>query len=182
MSELDAALVARCLRGDTEAFDELVRRHEKALYNGALRMVRNSEDARDIVQGVFVKAYEKLATYDPERKFFSWIYRMMINASLNWIEARRHYQDLDTERPSADLSPEGEFVRGEETRHIEAALGRLKPEHRLVVVLKYFGELSYDELGYVLDLPEKTVKSRLYEARRLLATYMMDAGVSHGTS
>lgn len=182
MAELDAVLAARCLRGDTEAFDQLVRRHEKVLYNGCLRIVRNSEDARDIVQGVFVKAYEKLDTYDPERKFFSWIYRMMINASLNWIESRRHYQDIETDRPSTAETPEGEFVRGEASRQVEAALDRLKPEHRLVVVLKYFGELSYDELGYVLDLPAKTVKSRLYEARRQLATFMIESGVTHGTS
>jgi RNA polymerase sigma-70 factor (ECF subfamily) len=182
MAELDAALVARCLRGETEAYDELVRRHEKALYNGALRIVRNSEDARDIVQGVFVKAYEKLASYDPERKFFSWIYRMMVNASLNWLDSRRGHLELEADLPSKDPSPEGEFVRGEETRRLEEALARLKPELRLAVVLKYFGELSYDELSYVLDLPAKTVKSRIYEARRILATYIIEAGVSHGTS
>jgi len=181
MAEQDAALAARCLRGDTDAYDELVRRHERALYNGALRIVRNSEDARDIVQGVFVKAYEKLSTYDPERKFFSWIYRMMVNASLNWVEARRTHQELEADLPSSEPSPEGEFVMGEESRRIEEALARLKPEHRLAVVLRYFGELSYDELSYVLDLPAKTVKSRLYEARRLLAAYMTEAGVSHGT-
>jgi RNA polymerase sigma-70 factor, ECF subfamily len=181
MAELDAALVARCLKGDTDAFDELVRRYERPLYNGSLRIVRNPEDARDIVQGVFVRAYEKLSTYDPERKFFSWIYRMMVNASLNWVEARRSYQDLEAELPSADPSPEGYFVQGEEAAHIEEALARLKPELRLAVVLKYFGELSYDELSYVLDLPAKTVKSRLYEARRLLAAFMIEAGVTHGT-
>jgi RNA polymerase sigma-70 factor (ECF subfamily) len=181
MAEPDAALVARCLQGDFEAFGELVRRHEKALYNGALRIVRNSDDAKDIVQGVFVKAYEKLPSYDPERKFFSWVYRMMVNASLNWIEARRRQSTLDPDLPSHGESPESQFLRGEEARHIEAALERLKPEHRLAVVLKYFGELSYDELSYVLDLPAKTVKSRLYEARRLLAAYMIEAGVTHGT-
>lgn len=182
MADHDAVLVARCLRGELEAFDHLVRRHERALYNGSLRIVRNPEDARDIVQGVFLKAYEKLSSYDPERKFFSWIYRMMVNASLNWIESRRSHLEIDMDLPSSDLTPEGEFVRGEESRRIEAALDRLKPEHRLAVVLKYFGELSYDELSYVLDLPAKTVKSRLYEARRHLAAYMSESEVSHGTT
>jgi RNA polymerase sigma-70 factor, ECF subfamily len=180
MAELDVALVARCLTGEWEAFDELVRRHERALYNGALRIVRNSDDAKDIVQGVFVKVYEKLPSYDPKHKFFSWIYRMMVNASLNWIEARRHQTGLDPEWPSGAESPEDRFLRGEESRQIEMALEKLKPEHRIAVVLKYFGELSYDELAYVLDIPTKTVKSRLYEARRVLAGYMIEAGVSHG--
>lgn len=181
MAEQDAALVARCLRGEWEAFDELVRRHERALYNGAVRIVRNPDDAKDIVQGVFVKAYEKLSMYDPHRKFFSWIYRMMVNASLNWLESKRTQMSLDPDLPSPGDSPETEFLRGEESRLMELALGRLKPEYRLAVVLKYFGELSYEELSYVLDLPSKTVKSRLYEARRLLAAMMTDAGVTHGT-
>jgi RNA polymerase sigma-70 factor (ECF subfamily) len=181
MAEQDAALVARCLKGEWAAFDELVRRYERPLYNGALRIVRDPDDAKDIVQGVFVKAYEKLSDFDLDRKFFSWIYRMMVNASLNWVESRRSQTGLDPELPCPGESPEALLLRDEDSRHIEAALDKLKPEHRLAVVLKYFGELSYDELGYVLDLPAKTVKSRLYEARRMLAAIMTDAGVTHGT-
>jgi RNA polymerase sigma-70 factor (ECF subfamily) len=180
MSELDGALVARCLNGEWEAYGELVRRYERPLYNAALRIVGDSDDAEDIVQGVFVKAYEKLDTYDSKRKFFSWIYRMMVNASINILDSRRPRVDLDPDLPSPGDSPETEYVRGEVSRQVEEALSKLKPEYRMAVVLKYFGDLSYEELGYVLELPTKTVKSRLYEARRMLSALVSGAGVTHG--
>lgn len=179
MAEQDAALVARCLKGEVEVFGELVRRHERSLYNGALRIVGDPDDAKDIVQAVFVKAYEKLSLYDPDRKFFSWIYRMMVNASLNWIESKERLTTLDPGLTCTNASPEAELLRSEENRQIEDALDRLKPELRLAVVLKYFGELSYAELAYVLDVPAKTVKSRLYEARRALAAIMSQSGVTY---
>ena len=179
MAEQDAALVGRCLKGEWEVFGELVRRHEHALYNGALRIVGDPDDAKDIVQAVFVKAYEKLSLYDPNRKFFSWIYRMMVNASLNWMESKGRLTNLDPGMPCNKPSPEAELLQNEEGRQIEDALEQLKPELRLAVVLKYFGELSYEELAYVLDLPAKTVKSRLYEARRALAAIMSQSGVTY---
>jgi RNA polymerase sigma-70 factor, ECF subfamily len=131
------------------------------------------------VQGVFVKAYEKLSTYDPRHRFFSWIYKMMVNASLNWLESSRRLTTLDPELPAKGATPEGAFLREEESAQIEAALDRLKPEQKLAVVLKYFGDLSYDELSFVLDVPTKTVKSRLYEARRVLAGLLVESGVTH---
>ena len=178
MSEhLDADCVARCLEGQTDAFEELVRRYEKPLYNGCLRIVGNSEDAQDIVQTVFLKTYENLARYEPNRKFFSWIYRMMVNASLNHLEKKRPNAELDPRTASPDAAPDESFATNQQSARLQEALMQLRPEMRVAVVLKYFGDLSYDELGYVLNVPAKTVKSRLYSARRMLCDIMSQQGI-----
>ena len=91
----DAELVNRCLSGDQLAFEPLVTRYQKVLFNVALRMVGNYEDARDIAQTAFVKAFEKLDTYDPRYRFFSWIYRIMMNESLNYLQRRKFHEPLD---------------------------------------------------------------------------------------
>ena len=178
---VDAVAVQRCLGGELLAFEEIVRRYEKPLYNGCLRIVNNHDDARDIVQTVFLKAYEKLSTYDPSRKFFSWIYRMMINSALNHLDRQRPTTELDPGMASGAKAPDEVFAANQSDRLLQQALLQLQPEHRVAVVLKYFADLSYDELGYVLDIPAKTVKSRLYSARRRLCEIMTANGlVSHG--
>jgi RNA polymerase sigma-70 factor (ECF subfamily) len=173
----DAACIARCLEGEIDAFEVLVRRYERPLYNGCLRIVNNSEDARDIVQTVFIKAYENLTNYDPNRKFFSWIYRMMVNASLNHVEQRRPTSELDPRLPSGAQQPDESFASNRQSAQLQEALLQLQPEARVAVVLKYFGDLSYEELGFVLDIPPKTVKSRLYSARRHLCEIMSAQGM-----
>jgi RNA polymerase sigma-70 factor (ECF subfamily) len=179
----DAASIARCLEGEINAFEELVRRYEKPLYNGCLRIVGDSEDARDVVQTVFIKAYENLNNYDPNRKFFSWIYRMMVNAALNQVERKRPTSELDPRLASKELQPDESFASDRQSAQLQEALLQLQPEARVAVVLKYFGDLSYEELGFVLDIPPKTVKSRLYTARRHLCEIMSAQGmVTHGSA
>jgi RNA polymerase sigma-70 factor, ECF subfamily len=168
ISEDDAELVSRCLRGDPQAFEPLVARYEKVLFNVALRMVGNYEDAQDIAQTSFVKAYEKLASYDPRYRFFSWIYRIMMNESLNVLGRQKTHQPLDPGLTSAD--DPGEQARLQElSEQVQAGLMELPQDHREVLVLRHFGELSYVEMSSLLGIPEKTVKSRLYTARQRLA-------------
>lgn len=163
----DAEFVKRCLRGDPDAFEPLVARYQKVLFNVGLRMVGDYEDARDIAQTSFVKAYEKLRSYDSRYRFFSWIYRIAINECLNLLSRRRPLQALDPGLPSGD-SPEGEAAARELRVRIQGALGQLPPEQRLVLVLRHFREMSYGEISEVLLVPEKTVRSRLYTARQRL--------------
>lgn len=163
----DAQLVERCVRGDVDAFEPLVARYQKVLFNVALRMVGDYEDARDIAQTTFVKAYEKLRSYDPRYRFFSWIYRIAINECLNFVSRRRPQQALDPGLVSGD-DPEGEAEARELGVRVQDALVKLPPEQRLVLVLRHFRELSYGEMSEVLLVPEKTVRSRLYTARQRL--------------
>ena len=162
----DVKWVGRCLRGDTAAFEPLVARHQRVLFAVALRLVGNYEDARDATQNTFIRAYERLDTFDPERKFFSWIYRIAINECLNLRRARRPHEPL---KEHLEAPPRGDAVEAAElTNRVRTAIVELTPEQREVVVLKYFAEMSYDEISDALGLPEKTVKSRLFTARQRL--------------
>ena len=160
--------VARCLKGDASAFEPLVARYERPLFAVALRLVANYEDARDVTQNVFIRAYEHLDSFDPERRFFSWIYRIAVNESLNLRRARRPQEVLGT-----SIQVEGgqtaAVEAGETTARVEQALAQLSEEYREVVVLRYFAELSYEEISHAIGVPEKTVKSRLFSARQRLA-------------
>jgi RNA polymerase sigma-70 factor (ECF subfamily) len=178
MSEnVDAARVRECLAGDPQAFAALVEQYEKPVYNVALRMLRNSEDARDIAQTVFMKAYQNLSNYDPQYKFYSWIYRMAINESLNILRVRgRNAGPVDERLPEEGAGP-SELLAEEQTRELVLeAVERLKPEHRAVIVLRYFVDRNYEDMGEILGIDAKTVKSRLYTARQLLKDQLSSRG------
>lgn len=165
----DADLVERSLSGDKAAFETLVRRHEKPIYNLALRIVRDPEDAADIAQSVFVKAYEKLDTYDPSHKFFSWVYRIALNESLNFARRKATTEEYESGVSAIEeFTPEQNYKEGELAHKIGAAISKLKTDHRMVLVLRHYHDFSYQEMSEVLQIPEKTVRSRLFTARQQL--------------
>lgn len=165
--EQDRALVKRCLEGERDAIGALVDRYQKRLFNVALRMLGNEQDAEDVTQTVFLNAYLRLRTYDPRYRFFSWIYRMTVNESLNALKRRKPTVTLEdihvSQGPGAapDHAAEAEDQVGK-------ALMSLKPDDRAVVVLSHFVSFSYQEIADVLEIPVKTVKSRLFTARERL--------------
>jgi len=164
----DEALVARCLRGEVEAFEPLVARYQRVLYNAAYRLLGDREDARDVAQGAFVKAYEKLASFDTRYRFFSWIYRIVVNEALNARSRRRPDSPLVADLPGRGAGVEDALASRERKDCVQAALLRLSSDDREVIVLRHFADLSYAEIGETLGVPEKTVKSRLHEARQRL--------------
>jgi RNA polymerase sigma-70 factor (ECF subfamily) len=171
--ENDPALVRRCREGERDAFEQLVLRYQKPVFNAALRMLRDAEDAMDVAQTTFLKAFEHLADYDPSFKFYSWLYRIAINESLNVVGSRRTFQEINGEEPDEAPGPDLQ-VEGEQTlRAIEDALMRIGPELRAVIILRHFLHLSYQDMADTLLLPEKTVKSRLYTARQLLREQLL---------
>jgi RNA polymerase sigma-70 factor (ECF subfamily) len=176
--ERDIMLVSACLRGDRESFDEIVDRYEVPLYNAAYRITGSVEDARDATQNAFVKAFEKLDTYNPEYRFFSWIYRIVINQSLNMVDKRRNESAIDGNFPSSAVNPENAFRRTESAEQIEAALQELDPNHRTMIVLKHIEGFTYHEISELLGIPEKTVKSRLFTARRRLRSVLNAQGAT----
>jgi RNA polymerase sigma-70 factor, ECF subfamily len=179
MSEnVDAARVRECLAGDPQAFAALVGQYEKPVYNLALRMLRNPEDARDIAQTVFMKAYQNLANYDPQYKFYSWIYRMAINESLNVLRVRdRNAGPVDERLPADNAGPSDMLAEDQQRDVVLEAVDRLKPEYRAVIVLRYFVDRDYEDMGEILGIDAKTVKSRLYTARQLLKEQLASRGL-----
>jgi len=168
----DAAAVSRCLAAEPAAFEELVTRYQKPLYVVASRMLGNREDARDATQTAFLKAYERLDSYDPSFRFFSWIYRILMNECLNVIRARRPADSGLA--PPAQPGPIDRLEAEQRRRRVRLAVRGLSDEHRDVIVLRHFAELSYDDIAATLGIPAKTVKSRLFAARRQLETALGD--------
>lgn len=173
----DETLVQRCLSGDTEAFGELVSRYERPLFNVALRMLRDHEEARDATQNAFVKAWQHLDQFDRSRRFFSWLYRIAVNESLNRATRRKQAEPLDENLVDRGHSPAERAERNEQSALIERAVDQLSDTYREVIVLRHWLDLSYDEIAEALHVPAKTVKSRLFSARTRLGEILAAMGV-----
>lgn len=166
--ELDRRCVERCLHGDSDAFGDIVGRYQKPVYNAIRRMGADREEARDLSQQVFVKAFERLDTYDPTRRFFSWLYRVAINETINYLKARRSWDPLRDSFEDPHANAEEELETADRDRDLSRALRALDPKYRLVIIARHFLNLSYADAAHVLDLDQKTVKSRLFTARQQL--------------
>lgn len=176
-NDTDQALVERYLKGDRDAFAELVIRYQRPIYNAAFWVVRKAEDANDVTQNVFLKVAERLDEYDPQYKFFSWIYRIAVNESINLLRRARREEALDDQidMPASESSnPEWKADEAQLSRRIQSALMRMATNDRVVLTLRHFSECSYQEIGQILDLDEKMVKSRLFEARQRLRHLLKD--------
>jgi RNA polymerase sigma-70 factor, ECF subfamily len=165
----DASLVARSADGEAAAFEILVARYQRVLFTVALRMLGDYEDARDATQVAFVKAFQRLDSFDPHFRFFSWIYRILLNECLNCRRGRRAHEELPPAL-AVDPTPLEALEAEERRRRVQHALLDLPGDYRQVVVLRHFADLSYEEIAATLGIDVRTVKSRLYTARqRLLA-------------
>ena len=179
-SDDDGQLLERFRKGDREAFAALVVRYQKPIYNAAFWVLRKAEDASDVTQTVFLKVVERLDDYDPQYKFFSWIYRIAVNESLNLLRRNGHDDELDDDADfegPASGSPEWQLDERERARRLQDALMSLATNDRVVLTLRHFSECSYQEIAQVLEIDEKTVKSRLFDARQRLRALLDDLRV-----
>jgi RNA polymerase sigma-70 factor (ECF subfamily) len=138
-------------------------------------MLGNPDDAADVTQTTFLRLIGNLDHYKPQFRLFSWIYRIAVNEAIHQINRRKPREPL-AEIPDIDTS-EDSAVRHELHREIQVVLMELQEDHRAVIVLRYFSDCSYDEMSEILQLPEKTVKSRLYTARQQLKGRLQDRGI-----
>jgi RNA polymerase sigma-70 factor (ECF subfamily) len=174
----DLALVERCLGGDNRAFEGIVEKYQKPVFNAVFRIVNDYDDSEDVTQAAFVKAYEKLRSFNRKYKFFSWLYRIAVNESINFVNSRKNLEELNESLMSNEKTPDETSDRIDLSERIRDALLDLKLEHRTVVVLKHFQNLSYQEISYIIDVPEKTVKARLFTARERLKGILLRKGFS----
>ena len=165
-------------QGTNGAFESLLIRYQKPVFNAALRMLRNPDDARDVAQTVFLKAYEHLADYDPSFKFYSWIYRVAVNESINVLQRRRPTRAHRGRRTRRVGRPEGQVAGQQIGAGIQKAIMTLKPDYRSVIVLRHLLDCSYQDMAEILSLPERTVKSRLFAARQQLTEALGKDGVA----
>lgn len=179
IEDQDDVLVQRCLEGNQKAFEVLVDRYQKPVFNLAFRFSLDKQDAEDIAQSVFVKAYEKLSTFDKKFRFFSWLYKIAVNESINFLNRQKKFDSFDEDVHSRNRESEEHSPDHEMTASIDMALLDLKPDYRIVVILNHFQELSYREISQILEIDENTVKSRLFSARKKLKSLLLKRGITH---
>lgn len=174
--EQEIQLIQRARAGDGRAFGKLALEYQRVLFNLALRMTRNREDARDLTQAVFLKAYRGLQGFDTRRRLYSWLYRIMLNEGLNLLSRKRVQEPVSEDLPGTQGSPEDDYLSTVIQETVQTALQELSVEQRQIIILRHFLHLSYEEMGEVLEIPAKTVKSRLFTARQNLAPILQRLG------
>lgn len=173
----DLSLVMECRAGRTDAFGMLVERYQDRLYPTALRLTGAVEDALDLLQDTFLRAFQKLKGFHGDSSFYTWVYRIMVNLALTGRRRRlpRRFRGAavgDAADPAEGSDPGSRLERAEREALVQGALGRLAADHRVVVVMKEYDGLRYEEIAAALGVPVGTVRSRLHRARCELKTML----------
>jgi len=182
----EASLLAQARTGDTVAFDELITRHRERIYMHTYQIIRNEEDALDLTQETFIRAWKSLTRFDGKSSFSSWLYRIATNAAIDLFRKRQSHPQTEidvgpmkidaashTTPSQAEMPGEG-IDRAEIRRRVEDAIAQLSPEHRAVIVLKEIDDLSYEEIAQRVGCSLGTVMSRIFYARKKLQTLLAD--------
>lgn len=184
----DLDLVKQCQRGDTQAFSQLVTKYRGKCYAMIYNMVHNEQDAWDLTQDGFIKAWKSLGRFRGQSSFYTWIYRIMMNVSIDWlrkklIESASEFDDsLDLRgvepgaatMPKADPLPHQTMEHQEARKRIDEAIEKLSPEHRAVILMREVDGMQYEEIAETLECSLGTVMSRLFYARKKLQGMLKD--------
>lgn len=174
---LDAELIREAAGGDREAFSRLTLHYAQRVFRAVFFIVRNMDDAKDVTQETFYRAYRSLESFDPSRPFYPWIHRIARNLSLNFVgrSERKNVSMPDGDPyPGNAMDPVDSIIRAEETESLYRAIDRLSADHKEIITLKHFEECSYAEIAEILEIPIGTVMSRLYNARMKLKTILSE--------
>jgi len=187
VSELD--LVKQCQAGNTEAFDQLVTRYRTRVFAMIYNMVHNEQDAWDLAQDSFVKAWKSIRSFRGRSSFYTWIYRIVMNVTIDWLRKKqvkgagtefndaiqlREIEPASRTSPKADPLPHERMERSEIRARIDNAIAQISPEHRAVIVMKEIEEMQYHEIAEALGCSIGTVMSRLFYARKKLQNLLRD--------
>src|ERR1700726_38229 len=187
VSELD--LVKRCQSGQTEAFDELVTRYRTRVFAMIYNMVHNEQDAWDLAQESFVKAWKSIKRFRGRSSFYTWIYRIVMNVTIDWLRKKqvkgagaefddsiqlKEIEPASRTLPKADPLPHERMEQSEIRARIDSAIAQLSPEHRAVILMKEIEEMQYHEIAEALGCSIGTVMSRLFYARKKLQNTLRD--------
>ncbi len=183
----DLTLVQQAQREDVGAYDELVRRYQERIYATVYHMTSNHDDANDLVQETFIKAYRALKTFKGDSSFYTWVYRIAVNKTINFLKQRknRHFMSLNDVDFDAEKDPDLVALVSEKTPRrdlnlaelqdkLNGAMQKLSEHHRMVVTLHDIQGLSHEEIGAIMDCNVGTVRSRLFYARQQLQAYLSD--------
>jgi RNA polymerase sigma factor (sigma-70 family) len=180
VKEDDQILIKKALAGNESAYRVLLNRHKEAIYRLILKIVRNQEEAKDLVQETFMKAFGSLSSYKCQYRFTTWLYKIAANSCIDFLRKRRLVsvsldQPLETkdgevtiELPDWTYNPEADWASRQKSLSIDTAIDSLPKKYREVIVLRHKQDKSYEEIAQILDIPVGTVKARIFRARELL--------------
>jgi len=177
----DFILIEKAKDGDEKAYAELMQRYKKPVYHMILKMVRNVDDAEDLTIEAFAKAFRNLRKFNPEFTFSTWLFRIATNNCIDFIRKKKlettsisgalkddNGDNVDMDIRDVNLDPQEEAIKSEKIDLIQNIVTKLPPKYQLLVKLRYFQELSYEEIAVEIDAPLGTVKAQLHRARELL--------------
>lgn len=176
----DKEIIDRALSGDQRAYSDLVNKYRDLIFNLIYRMIGNREEAEDLVQEIFIKAFSALPTFNEQYAFSTWLYKIAVNHCIDTLRKKKlptlpldkpiSFKDKELRREYPDLSPspEGKLISKERTEIIQKAIHSLPEKYRSVILLRHTEEKSYEEISTILNIPIGTVKARLFRARELL--------------
>jgi RNA polymerase sigma-70 factor (ECF subfamily) len=183
----DSDLIERAVAGQSDCFDELVKRYHRPIASFIFRMIGNRETALDLTQEVFIKVYGSLDRYKPEFKFSTWIYKIASNTAIDHLRKSsvstaplylvNDEEEFELPIPSRSLSPERALERRERAAQIEEVISQLPPRYRELIVLRHVSELGYEEIADVTGLPLGTVKNRIFRAREAMRKHLVRLGI-----
>ena len=180
----DFYLVVKARQGDQKAYADLMQRYKDSIYFMALKMVNNKEDAMDLTIETFAKAFEKLDKYQPDFAFSTWLFRVATNNCIDFIRKKKlntqsihgmtddDGEDRELQIKADVLNPEETSIKKQQTQELKLLIETLPPRYRKLITLRYFDELSYEEIAVQLELPLGTVKAQLFRARYLLGNIL----------
>jgi RNA polymerase sigma-70 factor (ECF subfamily) len=180
LQEQDDQLIADALQGDQKAYEALLARHNKAIFHVVMKIVRNREEAQDLVQETFMKAFNALASYRSEYRFSTWLYKIAANCAIDFVRKKRidalsldkpiETKDgtVEFEVPDSSWDPEQDWVRKQKLKSIEEAIDALPGKYREVIIHRHRDDKPYEEIADILKVPVGTVKARIFRARELL--------------
>ena len=183
----DDAFVRRAQQGDLAAYDELVRRYQERVYATLYQMTSNHEDANDLAQEAFIKAYQAIKSFKGGSSFYTWVYRIAVNKTINFLKSRKHKSamslndlDFDAEKDPdlvaliSDKTPRRDAALAELKNKLNEAMQKLSEQHRLVVALHDIQGMAHEEIAEIMECNTGTVRSRLFYARQQLQGHLAD--------
>lgn len=184
--KVDPSIIERAVKGDQKAYAKILEEYRGPIYNLIYRMVRNREEAEDLVQEAFLKAFSSLASFNAEYAFSTWLYKIAINNCIDHLRRKKlKTYSMDKPVPSQDgeftrefpdvsMRPDLPLLARERTNLIERAIEELPDKYRIVIVLRHTEERAYEEIAQILDIPLGTVKARIFRAREMLKKKLKD--------
>jgi len=178
--------VQEVLAGNKQSYAHIINKYKNPLYATILRMTKNPHDAQDLVQEAFIKVYQQLGKYDETGSFSSWMYRVVINHCLDEFRKKRYKMkqvEIDEGLMVSADTPELIFFKNEESRRLERLIATLPEDERVIILLRYINELSYEEIGELVDAPLTTVRNKLHRAKKKMReTVKREGGNFHEVS